>query len=126
MVHTFIRPVSGAILGYLAVSHAGPIVQAGVAMLTGSVALGSHLSKATTRAAVNTTVPVPFLGTAVSVAEDGAVFSILFFIVKHPIMATFLAVGFITLSVWLLIKFFKFLKRLFNPIKKEEAAVGNK
>lgn len=123
MIHTFIRPAGGAMLGYLAASEAGPIIQAGTAMLTGSVALGSHLSKSTTRAAVNTTLPIPFLGAAVSVAEDSAVFSVLYFIVKHPVIATFLALAFIMLSVWLIIKFFRFLKRLFNPVKKEEVVV---
>lgn len=90
------------------------------------MALSSHLTKATTRAAINS-VPTGVANTAASVTEDAAVFSVLYFIVQHPVIATFLAIAFIALSVWLLIKFFRFLKRLFHPVKKEEAkpAVSN-
>ena len=120
MIHTFIRPAGGAALGYLAASQLGPVIQAVTAMLTGSVALGAHLSKSTTRSAINTTIPIPFFGAGVSVAEDASVFGILYFIVKHPIIACLLAIGLITLSVWLLVKSFRFLKHLFRPVKKEE------
>src|SRR5262245_31635652 len=53
MIHTFIRPVGGAVGGYLATAHTEPFVQIITAMLTGGIALSSHLTKATTRAAIN-------------------------------------------------------------------------
>jgi len=121
MVHTFIRPAGGAAIGYFAAANADPLIQSAVAVLTGSVALSSHLTKATTRAAINS-VPTGVGNSVASVTEDTAVFSVLYFIVKHPVIASFLAIAFIALSIWLLIKFSRFLKRLFCPVKKDEVA----
>ncbi len=124
-IHTFIRPAGGAGIGYLAASQADPVVQTGVAMLTGTLALGSHLTKATTRSAINTTtmgVGAP----VASVAEDATVCGVLYLIIKHPIIATLVLIGLIVLCVWLLRMFFRFLKRLFHPVKKGEIPATDK
>lgn len=120
MVHTFIRPTGGALMGYLATAQADPVVQTAVTLLTGGIALSSHLGKATTRAAINS-APTGVGNSVASVTEDTAVFGLLYFIVKHPIIATFIAIALIALTIWLLRKFFRFLKRLFHPVRKEEA-----
>ncbi len=119
MVHTFIRPTGGALMGYLATAQSDPAVQTAAALLTGGIALSSHLTKATTRAAINS-APTGFGNSVASVSEDAAVFGVLFFIVKHPVIATFIAIVLIILTFWLLRKFFRFLKRLFKPVRKEE------
>jgi hypothetical protein len=119
MIHTFIRPTGGAIGGYLATANAEPVIQIATAVLTGGIALSSHVTKASTRAAINS-VPTGFGNAAASVTEDTAVFGILYFIVKHPVIASFIAVAVIALTIWVLIKFFRFIKRLFNPVKKGE------
>jgi hypothetical protein len=120
MIHTFIRPTGGAMGGYLATAHTDPVIQVAAAMFTGGIALSSHLTKATTRAAINS-APTGVANTAASVAEDTAVFGVLYFIVKHPVIASFIAIALIVLTIWLLRKFFRFLRRLFNPVKKTEA-----
>ena len=119
MVHTFIRPTGGAMIGYLGMAQSDPLLQTTVAILTGAVALSSHLTKATTRAAINS-APMGFTNSIASVTEDAAVFTVLYFIVKHPVIAAFLAIGLIALSIWILRKFFRFISRLFRPVKKEE------
>lgn len=124
MVHTFIRPVGGAAIGYFAAANAEPLAQTAAALFTGSIALGSHLTKATTRAAINS-APTGVGNTVASVTEDAAVFSVLYFIVKHPIIASLIAIALIALSIWLLRLFFRFLKRLFRPVKKEEVVKGD-
>jgi hypothetical protein len=122
MVHTFIRPTGGALMGYLATAQAEPVIQGAVTLLAGGIALSSHLTKATTRAAINS-APTGIGNSVASVTEDTAVVTVMFFIVKHPIIATFIAIALIVLSIWLLRKFFRFIKRLFKPVRKEEAVV---
>jgi hypothetical protein len=122
MIHTFIRPTGGAMMGYLAAANSEPFAQTAAALLSGSIALSSHLTKSATRAAINT-VPTGVGNTAASVTEDAAVFSVLYFIVKHPIIASIIAIVLIVFTIWLLRIFFRFLKRLFHPVKKEEAVV---
>src|SRR5712692_10184473 len=58
-VHTFIRPPAAALLGYGAAGAAAPEWRWGAALLAGGVALASHGTKASARAAVNTS-PEPF------------------------------------------------------------------
>ncbi|HRZ03135.1 MAG TPA: DUF4126 domain-containing protein, partial [Candidatus Omnitrophota bacterium] len=91
-----------------------------VALLTGAVALNSHLTKATTRVAINST-PVPFANSVASVAEDSAVFGVLYLIIKHPIIAAIVVVLFIIFSVWFLIKMFKFLRKVFGFFFRAES-----
>jgi len=114
-IHTFIRPVGGAAMGYMAAANMGPAAQIPVALLTGGVALNSHLAKATTRVAINTS-PEPFTNSIASVTEDAAVFGMLTLIIKHPVIAAITAVLLITLFVFLLIVMFKFIKKVFSFI----------
>ncbi|HTY44839.1 MAG TPA: DUF4126 domain-containing protein [Patescibacteria group bacterium] len=122
-VHTFIRPAGGAIMGFMSTAHMGSAVQIPVALLTGSVAASSHLTKATTRVAINTS-PEPFTNSIASVTEDGAVIGILWLVVRHPIIAAIVVVTCIALSIWLLCKMFKFLKKVFTGARKKEEAAA--
>jgi len=117
-VHTLIRPAGGAVLGYLAMAEAGPALQIPVALLTGSVSLDSHLTKATARAAINTS-PEPVSNSVASVTEDVSVLGVLYLIVQHPILAAILVVLFVAFSFWFLKKMFRFLKRLFRREPQE-------
>ena len=119
-VHTFIRPVGGAVLGYMATAHAGPLLQVPVAMLTGTVALDSHLTKATSRAAINTS-PEPITNSMASVTEDVSVVGALYLIMKHPMVISIFVVLFIIFSIWFLKKMFRFLKRVFQGAKTPSA-----
>jgi len=118
-VHTFIRPLGGYVLGYLALADSGPILQNMVGLLTGSIAMDSHLTKATTRVAINTS-PEPVTNTVASVTEDISVAGILFLVIHHPIIASIIVILFILFSIWFLKKMFKFLKRIFSSPKREE------
>ena len=122
-VHTFIRPIGGATLSYMAMANASPAVQFPVALLCGAVAMDSHLTKATTRLAINTS-PEPVTNSVASVTEDGLVLGILWLIIKHPIIATIVVILFILFSIWFLKKMFRFVKKvfgfLFNPQSRED------
>jgi Domain of unknown function (DUF4126) len=73
VVHTFIRIPAGAILAAAAMGHdANPGVLVGATLLGGAITGTTHMSKATTRAAINTS-PEPVSNITASVAEDGMV-----------------------------------------------------
>ena len=123
-VHTFIRPVGGAMMGYMAMAEMGPIAQIPVALLTGTVAADSHLTKATTRVAINTS-PEPITNSVASVTEDGLVIGVLYLIAKHPIIAGISVIAFIIFSVWFLKVMFRFVKKIFKFLSgnnKEETS----
>ena len=116
--HTFIRPVGAAALGMMAAVDAGPAVQIPVALLMGSVAMESHLTKATARVAINSTAPgMNFIA---SIAEDLLVFWVLYLIIRHPIISAIVVIFFIAFYIWLLMVMFKFLKKVLGFIFKKK------
>ncbi len=117
-VHTFIRPAGATILGYLAMADVGPAVQYPVAVLSGAVALDSHLTKATSRLAINTS-PEPVTNTVASVTEDVSVLGALYLIITHPVVISVAVILFILFSFWFLKKMFHLVKKVFG--KKEQA-----
>ncbi|MBU1147105.1 MAG: DUF4126 domain-containing protein [Candidatus Omnitrophica bacterium] len=116
-VHTFIRPLGGAALSYMAMADIGPIAQIPAALLSGTVAMDSHLTKATTRAAINTS-PEPVTNSIASVSEDALVVGVLWMIVNHPIIAGLLVILFIAFSIWFLKMMFRFVRKIFGFGKK--------
>jgi len=116
-VHTFIRPAGGVLLGYMAMAEVGMEWQIPVALLTGAIALDSHLTKATTRIAINTS-PEPISNSIASVSEDAMVIGVLYLISQHPISASISVVLFIIFSFWFLKRMFKFVKKLFQKSSK--------
>ncbi|OPX29004.1 MAG: hypothetical protein B1H08_04840 [Candidatus Omnitrophica bacterium 4484_171] len=112
-VHTFIRPLGSAVLGYMAASNMGPVFQVPAALLAGTVAADSHLTKATARVAVNTSHE-PITNSVASIGEDASVVGVLYLIAKHPVIAFVAVILFILFSVWFLKKMFHFLKKVFN------------
>lgn len=122
-VHTFIRPAGGAALAYMAMADIGPAAQIPVALLSGAVAMDSHLTKATARVAINTS-PEPVTNSVASISEDALVLGVLWMIMKHPIIAGILVILFIFFSIWFLKAMFKFLKKVFRFFggKKEPPA----
>ncbi len=117
-IHTFIRPLGAATLAYMATSDMGPALQIPVALLSGGIALDSHLTKATARVAINTS-PEPVTNSVASVTEDGLVIGVLWLIVKHPIIATIVVILFILFSIWFLKMMYRFLKKLFSSFSSK-------
>ena len=68
-VHTFIRVPAGAILAATAFADFDPTVKTIAMLVGGSIALGSHGLKSTTRLAANTS-PEPVSNIALSLGED--------------------------------------------------------
>lgn len=100
--HTVIRPVSGAVVAALLAGQSGSLPEIAAGAVGGSTALLSHLVKAGTRMAVNTS-PEPFSNIAVSTAEDLGVAGIITFAVFHPLAAAIVAGGLLLLGIVIMI-----------------------
>jgi hypothetical protein len=112
-IHTFIRPVGGAAVGYLAVSHLGPVAQTAMGLVTGGIAASSHLTKSTSRAAVNSTL-IPGAGAGASLAGDASVCGMLYLVLQHPIIAGSIVIAFVIFAIWFLRKMFGLVRRAFS------------
>ena len=86
MVHTAIRPIGGAFIAVTTLGDASPGAEALVALLGGSVAAGTHLTKTSSRAVVNAS-PEPFSNWLLSLAEDLFVVGLGFLALKYPLAA---------------------------------------
>ena len=86
IVHTAIRPVGGAFVAVASVGEASPAAQGLAALLGGTLAAGSHFTKAGTRAVANTS-PEPFSNWALSLGEDGLVVGLGLLALAYPVTA---------------------------------------
>ena len=84
-VHTFIRIPAGAALAAAVFGDAGAGITFAAAILGGTVAGGTHLSKAGTRAMLNTS-PEPFSNWGASLVEDAALPLGLWLASTHPMV----------------------------------------
>ncbi len=82
-VHTVIRPIGGAVIAVATLGDASPTIKGLAALLGGTLATGTHLTKAGTRAAANTS-PEPFSNWALSLAEDVFVIGLSALALKYP------------------------------------------
>jgi hypothetical protein len=85
-LHTIIRPVGGALIAVGTLGEASPAVEGLVALMGGTLAAGTHFTKAGTRAVANTS-PEPFSNWILSIAEDIFVISLGFVTLKYPLFA---------------------------------------
>ncbi len=101
-VSTFIRPTIGAALALLLSGDASSVDQALYAALGGGTALASHLVKAGSRLAINTS-PEPFSNVAVSLGEDVTVLGVVLLAISHPWLALVAVVVLLVASTAVLI-----------------------
>jgi len=90
VIHTAVRPIGGALIAVTTLGDASPTVEALIAILGGTVAAGSHLTKTSTRAAANAS-PEPFSNWILSIGEDIFVVGLGFLALKYPIAALVVA-----------------------------------
>lgn len=89
-VHTVVRPIAGAVVAALLAGQDGSLPQLAAGAVGGTAALVSHLVKAGTRMAVNTS-PEPASNIVVSTAEDVTVAGVVTLAVFHPLAAAVIA-----------------------------------
>ena len=114
-IHTFIRPPAAAVLAYASIGDVSPEWRWAAALLAGSVALTSHATKASTRAAVNTS-PEPFSNWILSFGEDLLAVWLTWMASAHPLATTIVVVALLVLSAFLIFHLFRFARRAFQRL----------
>jgi hypothetical protein len=114
-IHTFIRPPAAALLAYAAAATAPPQWRWGAALLAGGVALTSHGTKASARAAVNTS-PEPFSNWVLSFGEDLLAVWLTWMATAHPVATTVIVAVLVVFSAFLLFYLFRFLRRAIQQL----------
>ncbi|MFW5451275.1 MAG: DUF4126 domain-containing protein [Methylophagaceae bacterium] len=114
-IHTFIRIPAGAMLASSAVGDVGPAMELTSALLGGTLAAGSHTTKAGTRLLINTS-PEPFTNWTASISEDLLVIGGLWAALYHPVLFIIGLIAFILLMIWLLPRLWRLLKHIFRRV----------
>jgi hypothetical protein len=115
-LHTFIRIPIGALLAWGAMSNSSPDLQLAAGLVGGMITSGTHLAKAATRAAINTS-PEPFSNWTASFGEDGIFLGGLWLVFAHPLVFLVLLALFLALTIWLLPKLFRYLRNLWHRLR---------
>ena len=115
LLHSVIRVPGGAALAAAVFGADNATMAVVAAVLGGSLAATSFATKATTRAAVNTS-PEPFSNIAVSLFEDGLVVGALWLATQHPFIFGIALVIMLVLMGLLLVTLFRFLKAITRRI----------
>ena len=97
-VHTAVRPVGGAVIAIATLGDASPMTQGLIALFGGTLAAGSHFTKAGTRAAANTS-PEPFSNWVLSLGEDLFVIGLATLALKYPIAAAIVVIVSVALMI---------------------------
>ena len=113
-VHSFIRPIGGALLSMAIIDGGDPAWQVGSFLLGGGAAFLAHAGKAGARTLVNAS-PEPFSNVIISTSEDVATVGLLGLALANPIAAALIALILVILSVWLVLAARRMIKRLLEP-----------
>ena len=95
-----IKPIGGVVIAVTTLGEASPATEALVGLLGGTLAAGSHFSKAGTRAVANTS-PEPFSNWLLSLGEDAFVITLGVIALKYPVIAAIVVI----ISVLLIVMF---------------------
>jgi hypothetical protein len=114
-MHTFIRIPAGAMLAAGAVGDVSPAVELTAALLGGTLAAGSHATKAGSRLLFNTS-PEPVTNWGASISEDLLVIAGLWTALHHPVLFLIALVVFVVLMIWLLPRLWRLLKAIFQKV----------
>lgn len=117
VVHSVIRIPAGAALAASVFSADSGAMSLVAALLGGTFAAASFATKATSRAAINTS-PEPFTNVGASLLEDGMVPLALWLAVAHPFVFVVLLLLVLVLSVWLTRLCWRFLRQLLSRVTR--------
>jgi len=120
-IHSLIRPIGGALLSMAIIDGSDPAWQVASFLLGGGAALLAHAGKAGARTIVNAS-PEPFSNIAVSAAEDVATGGLFALAIANPVAAALIAAILVLLSLWLVWKARRLLKRILPPPRPRKRA----
>src|SRR5438128_6944733 len=115
LVHTFVRIPAGAALAASVFGESPPAWTLTAAILGGTLAAGSHFTKAGTRMVLNTS-PEPFSNWAASFGEDLLVGTMLYLALAYPIVFLIVLAIVLAMSIWLLPKLWRYIRAIVNRI----------
>lgn len=121
-LHTFIRIPAGAMLAAGAVGDVGTGAQLAAGLVGGTLATGTHATKAGSRVLINTS-PEPVSNWFTSIGEDVAVILGLWTALENPVLFLVLLAVFIVLMIWLLPKIWRGLRKLFAWLRQRLGGV---
>jgi Domain of unknown function (DUF4126) len=114
-IHTFIRVPAGAVLAASAFAHFDPAVRAAALLAGGTLALGSHGTKASVRMTANAS-PEPFSNILLSTAEDIFTIGLAAVTAFHPVVILVIILVFILLLAWLGPKVLRAIRNMLRQI----------
>lgn len=115
-VHTFIRVPAGAVIALAGTADLDPSVRTVALLIGGGLALSTHGTKATARAAANTS-PEPFSNIALSVVEDIIAVVALVIAALNPLVIL-VAIGiFLLLLAWILPKVVRRVRKMMHAAR---------
>ena len=117
-IHTFIRIPAGAMLAMGAAQglEINQAAELAAALLGGSLAATSHLTKASTRLVINTS-PEPVTNWAASIVEDLAVIGGLWVSLTYPWAFVIFIIMFVLIAIWLLPKLWRAIKDIVATLR---------
>lgn len=116
-IHTFIRIPAGAALAGMVMGDQGSAMQIATALLGGTLAAGTHLAKAGTRAAINTS-PEPFTNVAASTAEDAMFAGGVWAMLNYPLLFLGGLAVFVVLAIILMVLLWRFVRGVFRRLNR--------
>jgi hypothetical protein len=114
-VQTFVRIPAGAALAASVFGDSSTAATLAAAILGGTLAAGSHLTKAGSRVAINAS-PEPFSNWAASFGEDLAVGVVLWLAWTYPLVALAVLAAAVLFMLWLLPKLFRLIRRFLDKL----------
>jgi hypothetical protein len=114
--HTFIRIPAGALLAALALADQDPALILAAAILGGTLASAVHLTKAGSRALINTS-PEPFSNWTASFGEEALLLGGLWAAVTHPLAFLAGLAIFLLVALWLLPKIWRGLRVVWRRLQ---------
>ena len=120
-IHTFIRIPAGAILAAATFSDVNPAWMIAAGLAGGTIASGTHLTKAGTRAMINTS-PEPFSNWVASFGEELTVLGGIWTMFLHPLAFLVILAIFLAFAAWLIPKFWRATRALVVRIARPRVA----
>lgn len=114
-LHTFIRIPAGAMLASSAIGDVTPAMELTTALLGGTLAAGTHATKAGSRLLINTS-PEPVTNWTASISEDLLVIGGLWAALNHPVLFVIALILFILIMIWLLPRLWRLIKHIFRKV----------
>lgn len=125
-LNTVVRPIAGAAIGFLLGGETSTADAIIMAVLGGATAVGAHVTKATTRAAVNVS-PEPVSNAVVSGIEDVAALAMGVLAIALPAVAAVISVVLVALGLYVVYRIhraYRNLRSRLRAARERRAPVG--